>query len=136
MPHRASAEALRIGFVEPLSGQMQVMGNAFADGIKYGIKKINEAGGYNGEPVILTEYDNGSQAGIVVERVKQALSNGDRIIISGSVSAYGAMMTDEVKRYNARNPGKEAIYYNVGSGSIDLVAEKCHHFAFKFAANG
>ena len=132
----ASAEALRIAYIEPVSGNFQVMGNAFAEGLRYGVEKINENGGFNGHPVVLTEYDNASQGNLVVERVKQALNNGERIIVSGSVSAFGAMMTDEVKKHNQRNPGKEVIYYNVGSGSLDLVAEKCHRYAFKFAANG
>ena len=131
----AQAEPLKVALIEPLSGALSKSGNAFAEGVRYGIKKINEGGGFNGGAVQLDEYDNAGQAAQVLEKLREAIGKGDRIIMSGTVSAFGAMLTDEVKKYNARNPGKEVIYYNIGSGSLDLVSDKCHFHGFKFAAN-
>jgi len=103
--------------------------------VRYGVKKINTTGGFNGQPVELKEYDNAGQATVLIDRLRQAINDGARIVMSGTVSAFGAALTDEIKKYNARNPGKEVIYYNIGSGSIDLVSEKCHFWGFKFAGN-
>jgi branched-chain amino acid transport system substrate-binding protein len=135
MAGSASAEALKIALIEPLSGALEKSGYAFAEGVRYGVKKMNASGGFNGQPVELKEYDNAGQATVLVDRLKQAINDGDRIVLSGTISAFGAILTDEIKKYNERNPGKEVIYYNIGSGSIDLVAEKCHFWSFKFAGN-
>lgn len=79
----AQAEPLKIAVIEPLSGAYQALGKAFDDGLRYGFEKINQAGGFNGEAVVVTEYDNASKPNLVLEKVKQAINDGNRIIISG-----------------------------------------------------
>src|SRR5690606_17802280 len=34
-----------------------------------------------------------------------------------------------------RNPGKEVIYYNVGSEAAELTGEKCHYWSFRLGTN-
>lgn len=131
----AHADPLKIAIVEPYSGPLERSGYAFSEGVRYAVKKINEAGGFNGEPVQLKEYDNLGQTAVAQEKLKEAINDGNHIIMSVTVSAISAMLTDEIKKYNIRNPGKEVIFYNIGSASIDLVQDKCQFWAFKWGAN-
>ncbi|MFG3756567.1 ABC transporter substrate-binding protein, partial [Klebsiella pneumoniae] len=54
----ASAEPLKIAMIEALSGPAAQTGIAFTEGMRYGVARINEAGGFNGDKVQLIEYDN------------------------------------------------------------------------------
>jgi len=131
----AHADPLKIAIVEPFSGPLERSGYSFAEGVRYAVKKINQSGGFNGEPVQLKEYDNLGKTAVAQEKLKEAINDGNHLVMSVTVSAISAMLTDEIKKYNTRNPGKEVIFYNIGSASIDLVQEKCHFFAFKWGAN-
>jgi branched-chain amino acid transport system substrate-binding protein len=134
-PVSAYAESLKIAFIDALSGPTAQTTTPFLEGIRYGVKKINDAGGFNGEPVALEEYDNAGAAATTTDKLREAISAGARIIIQSSSSAIAAQISDYVKRYNIRNKGNELIFYNAGSEAHNLVAEKCNFWYFKLSSN-
>jgi len=134
-PVFAHAEALKIAFIETMSGPTAQTSIPYLEGIRYGVKKINDAGGFNGEPVVLMEYDNAGDAATTTDRLRAAISAGARIIVQSTSSAIAAQISDYIKRYNIRNKGKELIFFNPGSESHTLVAEKCNFWYFKFSSN-
>src|SRR3546814_12340594 len=84
----------------------------------YGLQQLNEAGGWNGEAIQIAEYDNqGGPAG-ASDKVKAAIADGARIIIQGSSSAVSGQITEDVRKYNIRNPGKEVLFLNMGGEEI------------------
>jgi len=132
---QAYAETLKIAMIEALSGPAASTGIAFVEGVRYGVGKLNEAGGFNGGKVELLEYDNqGGPAG-AADKLKIAIADGVRIVSSASSSAVAAQLSDDIRKYNLRNPGNEIIYFNVGSEAFELTAEKCHFWFFRMATN-
>ncbi|RKP56567.1 ABC transporter substrate-binding protein [Pararobbsia silviterrae] len=131
----AHAEPLKIAMIEALSGPAAQTGIAFDEGMRYGVAKINEAGGFNGAKVELKEYDNQGGPTGAAEKLKLAIADGARIVSSASSSAVAAQLTEDIRKYNLRNPGKEIIYYNVGSEAYDLTADKCQFWFFRMATN-
>lgn len=131
----AHAEQLKIAMIEALSGPAAQTGIAFTEGVRYGVSKLNVAGGFNGEPIKLLEYDNQGGPSDAAEKLKAAIAEGARIVSSASSSAVAAQLSEDIRKYNLRNPGKEIIYYNVGSEAYDLTASRCHFWFFRMSTN-
>lgn len=128
----AAAAPVKIGLLETLSGPQASSGQAYRSAVRYAVDQINAAGGWNGEPVQLLEYDNqGGPAG-AADKLKAAAADGVHMIVQGASSAIGGQITEDVRKHNLRNPGKEIVYINVGAEALELTGEKCnfHHFRF------
>jgi branched-chain amino acid transport system substrate-binding protein len=131
----ALAAPLKIGVLETLSGPQASTGQTFRAAARYAIDKINAAGGWNGTPVELLEYDNqGGPAG-ASDKLKSAIADGVQIVIQGASSAIGGQITEDVRKHNLRNPGKEVVYLNVGAEALELTGEKCNFHHFRLAGN-
>ncbi|MCC6194003.1 MAG: ABC transporter substrate-binding protein [Burkholderiales bacterium] len=130
-----NAEPLKIAMIEALSGPAAQTGIAFTEGMRYGVARLNAAGGFNGEPIQLLEYDNQGGPTDAAEKLKAAIAAGARIVSSASSSAVAGQLSEDVRKYNLRNPGKEVIYYNVGSEAYDLTGDKCHFWFFRMSTN-
>ncbi|GAA3992853.1 branched-chain amino acid ABC transporter substrate-binding protein [Comamonas faecalis] len=131
----AQAAPLKIGLVETLSGSQASTGLMFKTATRYVIDQINADGGWDGEPVQLVEYDNqGGPAG-ASDKVKAALADGVQLIIQGSSSAVSGQITEDVRKFNLRNPGKEVVFLNVGGEALELTGDRCHFHHFRFNPN-
>lgn len=131
----ATAAPVKIGLLETLSGPQASTGQTFRAGVRYAIDKMNAAGGWNGEPVQLVEYDNqGGPAG-ASDKLKAAIADGVQIVVQGASSAIGGQITEDVRKHNLRNPGKELVYINVGAEALELTGEKCNFHHFRITAN-
>ncbi|MFO1294689.1 MAG: ABC transporter substrate-binding protein [Rubrivivax sp.] len=131
----AHSEPLKIAMIEALSGPAAQTGIAFTEGMRYGVEKMNQAGGFNGAKVQLLEYDNQGGPTGAADKLKTAIADGARVVSSASSSAVAAQLSDDIRKYNLRNPGKEIIYLNVGSEAYELTAEKCHFWFFRMSTN-
>ncbi len=70
----------------------------------------------------LLEYDNqGGPAG-AADKLKAAAADGVHLIVQGASSAIGGQITEDVRKRNLRNPGKEMIYINVGAEALERPA--------------
>ncbi len=131
----AQAAPLKIGLVETLSGPQASTGLMFKAATRYAIDQINADGGWNGEQVQLVEYDNqGGPAG-ASDKLKAAMTDGVQMIVQGSSSAVSGQITEDVRKHNLRNPGKEVVFLNVGGEALELTGDKCHFHHFRFNPN-
>lgn len=131
----ASAAPVKIALVETLSGPQASTGLMFRAAARFAIDRLNAAGGWNGEPLQLVEYDNqGGPAG-AADKLKAAVADGAQIVMQGSSSAVSGQITEDVRKFNLRNPGKEILYLNLGGEAMELTGEKCHFYHFRFATN-
>jgi branched-chain amino acid transport system substrate-binding protein len=128
----AQAEPLRVAVIESLSGSQTSTGRLYATVAHYVLDKINAKGGFNGEPIIVTEYDNGGNTTGAADKFKQALADGAHVVIQGSSSAVAGQVSEDVRKYNLRHPGEEILYFNVGAEAMELTGEKCHFHGFRF----
>lgn len=129
------AAPLKIAIIEALSGPTAQTGVAFLEGLRYGIQKINDAGGFNGGKIQLTEYDNPGGTTTASEKLKSAIAEGAQVVITSTSSAVAAQVLEDIRKYNLRNPGKEIIHWNTGSEAYELTAEKCNFWSFRMATN-
>lgn len=131
----ALADPVKIGVVETLSGAQAASGQTYRAAVRYVIDRMNAEGGWNGEPVQLLEYDNqGGPAG-AADKVKAAIADGVHIVVQGASSAVGGQISEDVRKHNLRNPGKELVYINVGAEALELTGERCHFHHFRFSGN-
>ncbi|HLO75406.1 MAG TPA: ABC transporter substrate-binding protein [Magnetospirillum sp.] len=128
----AHGEPLTIAVNEALSGVNNGTGFPYVVAAKYALEKFNNAGGLNGEKVVLKSFDNGGNPANAANKTKQAIAEGVRVIIQGSSSAVAATIADTVNEYNAANPGKEVIYLNVGSYAMNITGDKCGFYTFRY----
>lgn len=126
------AEPLKIGIIESLSGAQTSTGRLYANAVKYGVDRINETGGFNGEPVTVTEYDNAGGSPEAADKFRQAVADGVDIIFQGASSAIAGQLTEDVRKHNIRNPGKEVIFINLGGEAMELTGNKCQFYHFRY----
>ncbi|HYG43007.1 MAG TPA: branched-chain amino acid ABC transporter substrate-binding protein [Bordetella sp.] len=131
----AAAAPVKIGLVETLSGPQASSGQAYRTAVRYVVDQINAAGGWNGEQVQLLEYDNQGGPSGAADKLKAAIADGVQIVVQGASSAIGGQITEDVRKHNLRNPGKEMVYINMGAEALELTGEKCNFYHFRFAGN-
>ena len=131
----AQAEPLKIGIIESLSGSQTSTGRLFATATEYGVGLINAKGGFNGAPVQVIKYDNAGGAPEAADKFKQAVADGVNIVVQGASSAIAGQITEDVRKYNLRNPGKEVMYINVGAEAMELTGDKCHFYHFRYTTS-
>jgi len=128
----AQAEALKIGIIESFSGSQTSTGRLYSTAVNYGIDIINSKGGFNGEPIQVIEYDNAGGATGAADKFRQAVADGVNIVIQGASSAVAGQVTEDVRKHNLRNPGKEVMFINIGAEAMALTGEKCHFYHFRY----
>ena len=130
----AQADPIKIAIVETLSGGQAAVGKMFLTAIKYGLIKL-EADKAWPDGIQLLEYDNQGGPSEAADKMKAAINDGAQIIIQGASSAIGGQITDDVRKYNLRNPGKEIIYFNVGAEAMEFTGSRCHFYHFRWNGN-
>ena len=131
----AHAAPVKIGLLETLSGTQASTGQAYRSGVRYGIDRLNAAGGWNGQPVQLVEYDNQGGPSGASDKLKAAIADGVQIVVQGASSAIGGQITEDVRKHNLRNPGREIVYINLGAEALELTGEKCNFHHFRLTTN-
>lgn len=128
----ASAEPLKIGIIESLSGAQTSTGRLYATAVGYGVDRLNAAGGFNGAPIEVSEYDNAGGAPEAADKFRQAVADGVDIIFQGASSAIAGQLTEDVRKHNIRNPGSEVMFINLGGEAMELTGDKCQFYHFRF----
>ena len=131
----ATAAPIKIAVIESLSGPQASTGLIYRNAVRYGIEKINAAGGWNGEPLQLAEYDNQGGPTGAADKLKAAIADGVQMVVQGASSAIAGQITEDVRKHNLRNPGKELVFFNMGAEAEELTGDKCQFYHFRFAPN-
>lgn len=128
------AEPVKIALIESLSGGQAVTGKLFQSAVKYGLAKVEAEKAWP-DGVKLLEYDNQGGPSEAADKLKAAINDGAQIIIQGASSAIGGQITADVQKHNARNPGKEIMWINVGAEAMEFTGPKCHFYHFRWNGN-
>src|ERR1700733_10655058 len=128
-------EAIKIGYIDPLSGGGASIGEVGLKTYKYLADEINAAGGLNGKKVEIVALDNKTNPQETLIQAQKAADQGIRIFTQGNGSSVGAALEGWVAKYNDRNPGKEIVYLNYAAVDPVLTNEKCSYWHFRFDAN-
>ena len=133
-PGRRRLNRSRSRVIETLSGGQAAIGKMFLTAINYGLIKLNDEKAWP-DGIKVLEYDNQGGPSEAADKVKAAINDGAHIIIQGASSAIGGQITDDVRKHNLRNPGKEIIYFNVGAEAMEFTGSKCHFYHFRWNGN-
>jgi len=129
----AAAEPLKIALVEALSGVTAGGGKVYQDATSISIDRLNAAGGFNGQPIEFLVFDNGGTTAQASDKVKEAIDKGAHIIVQAGASSIAGQISEDVRKYNIRNPNKPVIYMNLGAEALELTGAKCHFYSFRLA---
>lgn len=97
--HDTGSGPIKVGHFGSLTGPQATFGQSTSQGIRLAIEEFNSAGGLNGRPIQLIEYDtkgDAREAGLVVTR----LVNSDRVVavlgeVASSLSLAGAPVAQQ-----------------------------------------
>lgn len=131
---RAAAD-IKIAFIDPLSGGAASAGINAQKHMTYLVDKVNAGGGLNGERLQLLSFDNKVDPQESLIALKKALDDGARYIFQGNGSSVALAISDAVAKYNERNPGQEALFFNYAAIDPALTNAKCNFWHFRFDAD-
>jgi branched-chain amino acid transport system substrate-binding protein len=127
-----AAADVKLAYIDPLSGGAASAGINAQKHFIYLVDKINAAGGLNGEKLQIVFYDNKVDPQESLIALKKALDEGARYVFQGNGSAVALAISDAVLKFNERNPGKEALYFNYAAVDPALTNAKCNFWHFRF----
>lgn len=131
LPQAARAEPVRIAAILPLTGATSAVGDMYRSALAYAESEINEAGGLRGEKVQIRSYDDTGTTPGAADRVRQALAEGMRIFVQGGYSSVAAGISNDIRRWNERNPNDRAVVLLMGAEAADITGKDCHFYAFR-----
>jgi branched-chain amino acid transport system substrate-binding protein len=131
----ASAETVKIAYIDTLSGLMGALGNNELKSWQYVTEVANQQDWAGGNKFEMVPFDNKLSPQQSLTLLNEAADQGIRYIAQGNGSSVGLALEDAVSKYNARNPGKEIIYLNFAAVDPAMTNAKCDYWHFRFDAN-
>lgn len=131
----ASAQTVKIAFIDPLSGMMGSLGTNELRSWQYVANVANEQNWAGGPKFEVVGFDNNLSPQQSLTLLKEAADQGIRYIVQGNGSSVGLALEGAVDKYNQRNPGKELVYLNYGAIDPALTNSKCSFWQFSLDAN-
>ena len=133
-----AGETVRIALIDPTSGPMANIGDAFFKVFQLESERLS-AKGNPGNPAgvkfEVVPFDNKMSPQESLSVLKTAIDQGFRYVAQGGSSGSAAAIIDAVNKHNERNPGKEVVYLNHSAVDPDLTNSKCSFWHFRFDAD-
>ena len=131
----ASADTIKMAFIDPLSGPMGSSGEAAYTSFQLAAEHVNENGGVNGDMIEVVGYDNKVSPKESLVQLQKAIDSGARYILQGNGSSVASAIIDAVNKHNARNPGEEVVFFNYAAVTPAFTNEACSFWHFRFDAH-
>jgi len=128
-------ETVKIGYIDPLSGGGASVGEGGLKTFQYLADQINAEGGILGHKIEIVPLDNKTNPQESLIQAQKAVDAGIHYITQGNGSAVASALSEFVAKHNARNPGKEMLYFNYAAVDPVLTNEKCNYWHFRWDAN-
>ena len=131
-----AADAIKIGFLDPLSGPFANVGEHGAREALLAIEGVNSAGGVlGGRKFELETFDSKSSPQEALISLKQMTDQGIRYFFMGNGSNVAIALSDAVTKHNRRNPEQTILFLNYGAVDPSLTNDKCSFWHFRFDAD-
>ena len=129
-------EAVRIGYVEGLSGPFANIGEIGLRHYQIAAEAVNARGGVlGGRKLEIVPFDTKTSPQEALLVLKQAIDQGVRYIVQGNGSSVALALSDAVAKHNARNPERSVIFLNYAAVDPQLTNDKCNYWHFRFDAD-
>jgi branched-chain amino acid transport system substrate-binding protein len=134
-PDATPQDAIRIGYIDPLSGPFAATGENGLNQFRYAADAINKAGGVLGKKLELVPLDNKVSPQESLIQLKKVIGEGIPFIFQGNSSGVAHAISDAVQKHNERNAGNRVLYLNYSAVDPALTNDKCHYWHFRFDAH-
>ena len=134
----ASAETLRLGLIEGLSGPFANAGEAVERNLVFAVERINARGIRVGDSPLVLELvslDSKGEVDGALQALQAAADRDIRVVLQGNSSGVAAGIVAAVEKHNQRNPGREMLFLNYSAIDPVLTREKCSFWHFRFDAD-
>jgi branched-chain amino acid transport system substrate-binding protein len=130
-------EAVRIAFLDPLSGAFASVGTSGLKQLQFAADYLfNSRGGIlDGRMIEIVPLDNQNSPTQTQIQFRRAVSEGIRIIFQGNGSAVANALNSTISRHNRRNPGQEMLQINYSAADPILTEDNCSFWHFRFDAH-
>jgi len=131
----ASAENVKIAFIDPLSGAFAPVGVGLLHSWQYVADIANKEKWAGNSTIEVVGFDNKASPQESLTQLQAAIDQGFRYVAQGNGSGAAAALLDAINKHNERNPGKEVVYFNYAAVDPDLTNSKCSFWQFRIDAN-
>lgn len=132
-----AADAVKIAFIDPLSGPFAATGKQGLTQYKFAADElVNKNGGVLGGKMFeIVEFDNKISPKESLIQLQVAIDQGIRFIVQGNSSGVANALTDAIAKHNKRNPEDRVLFLNYSAVDPALTNDKCNFWHFRFDAN-
>ena len=132
----ASAEVVKIAFIDPLSGILGNVGQNQLKSFQFLAEKLNakKAAGA-GITFEMVPFDNKTSPQESLNALKAAQDQGIHFVTQGNGSGAAGAIIDAINKFNERNPDKTMVFFNYAAVDPDLTNSKCSFWHFRFDAD-
>lgn len=127
-------EVVKIAWLDPLSGLMAAVGTNQLKTFQFLAEEFNRknAAGVKFE---IIGIDNKLSPQETTSALRSAMDQGARYVVQGNGSGPALAIIDALEKHNARNPGKEVLFFNYAAVDPDLTNSKCSYWHFRLDAD-
>ncbi len=127
-------ETVKIAWMDPLSGLMAAVGTNQLKTYQLMVEHFNKTNA-SGVKFELISLDNKLSPQETTAALRSAMDQGARYVTQGNGSGPALAIIDALEKHNARNPGKEVMYFNYAAVDPDLTNSKCSYWHFRLDAD-
>jgi branched-chain amino acid transport system substrate-binding protein len=131
----ASADTVKIAYIDPLSGSFATTGQNVLKSWQMVAEVANREKWAGPHTFEVVGFDNKASPQETLVMLKTAIDQGYRYVAQGFGSGAGLALIDAINKHNERNPGKEVVYLNTSAGDPDMTNSKCSFWHFRLDAN-
>lgn len=131
----ASAQPIKIAFIEVLSGTMGNVGELSGKNLQFVVDELNAKGGAIGRKFEVVRFDSKGSPQEALSALKLAIDQGIQIVTQGNSSAVAGALIEAIDKHNQRNPDKRVLFLNFAAVDPELTNDKCNFWHFRFDAN-
>lgn len=120
-----ASDTIKLGCLEPFSGDFKDVGERYFEGVEYAAQVINENGGLLGKKVEVVPIDSEVKPAVAMQKAtKELQKNNVRFFCGGTGSSVGAAMSAFAER-------QDAIFFTYGMDASSMTGEKCNKHFFR-----
>ena len=119
----ASAETVKVGAVQPLSGKISVYGEGFQRAIDLAVEEVNAAGGIKGQDLEIVYEDNLSTAQGSVSALQKLISIEKLSVVIGPASSSNFLASCPIAQR------EKTVFIGAESAASDI--SKCGSYVFR-----
>lgn len=135
LANTASADTLKLAFMDPMSGPFGVIGENFLKTFQVYVDAANKNNWAGEHDFEIKGFDNKAKVQDTLMQFRTIVDEGYRVVIQGNSSAAGLALTDAIEKHNRRNPDDPMVYINYSNGDPSMTNEKCSYWHFATSIN-